>query len=201
MRLYLVGVPTKGGNPPEVLVRAAGLGESAGSTILSNIPSLSTSSISKKEVAEADAKGEVLLDHMNAFIIDGTVTDPQIGYTVAYALFRKKHLLYLLPRGRSLDPTLALLAKRKENQRYFQVRYHIPQTLAQYVNEFLRLLSLDPKDAETPSIKFTLRITPNIDQYLNWRARRKGIKKADFVRHLVDEELKNDKLYSLEKEK
>ena len=37
MRLYLVGVPTKGGNPPEVLVRAAGLGESAGSTILSNI--------------------------------------------------------------------------------------------------------------------------------------------------------------------
>lgn len=201
MKIYISGVPTKGGIPPAVLQKTAKYCSNTGATILSNIASLANTSLSVDEIAEADARGEALLDRMDAFVVDGTVSNPEIAYIVAYALFRRKSLLYLLPRGRSLDPTLALLAKRKENQRYFLIRYHIPQTLFVYVEEFLKLLSPDSERSEVPSIKFTLRITPHIDQYLNWRTQKEEAQKADFVRKLIEDELKNDTIYQKEKKK
>jgi len=42
---------------------------------------------------------------------------------------------------------------------------------------------------EKPTIKFTLRLTPSIDQYLDWKAEKNNLSKADYLRKLLKEKI------------
>jgi hypothetical protein len=45
---------------------------------------------------------------------------------------------------------------------------------------------------EIPRIKFTLRITPTIDEYLDWKSQEVKLKKADFLRDEIDQLIAKD---------
>ena len=42
---------------------------------------------------------------------------------------------------------------------------------------------------EVPSIKFTLRITPSLERYLQWKSQETGLSKADFLRDFLQKEV------------
>ena len=48
---------------------------------------------------------------------------------------------------------------------------------------------------EMPSIKFTLRLTPKVDRYLNWKAKRLKKTKADLLREWMGHLLSDDSEY------
>lgn len=201
MRIYILSSQTKGGGVSDALLKISAILKESGIMVLSNVKELSTNSLTNQEIVQAEHNGQILLDKVDAFIIDGSEPNPEAGYIIAYALFRKKYILYLMPGGKSLDHALAQLAKRKESAPYFHARHLAPQVLLRHIKDFLRLLSVEAKENEAPSIKFTLRITPKIDQYLSWRANRSGLKKADFLREMIDVEIKKDGYYKKEREK
>ncbi len=195
MRIYVAGTPTKSGGASTILEKIADQLFSSGIAVLSNIQAISKNTLPAQEVASAEKRGEVLLDHMHAFIVDGSSPDSQTGYITAYTLFRKKHVLYLLPQKRKVDQSLQMLAQNKSSSQFLHIRHWTDGTLPRHINDFLHRLSVSVKDSETPTIKFTLRITPSIDQYLSWRAKRSGAKKADFLRQMIDEEMEKDEYY------
>lgn len=199
LRIYLAGAKNKESRIPPVLDKIAALLKDSDAAVLSNIPELSINPLSSAEINQAEKEGKVLLDKMDAFIIDGSSGDSEIGYIVAYALFRKKHVLYLLPSGKDLDPALDHLSSRKEISPFFHLRHWTPQVLINHARDFIKLLSLEAGESEVPSIKFTLRITPKIDQYLTFRAKRSNAKKADFLRDLIEDEIKKDKFFNKER--
>lgn len=43
--------------------------------------------------------------------------------------------------------------------------------------------------AEVPSIKFTLRLTPTMERYLQWKSQQTGLSKADVLRNFVETDL------------
>ena len=201
LKIYIASAADDKGNPSEQIIKIADFLKTAGVLVLSNIKSLAAGSLSAQEVAHAESLGQILLDKVDAFIIDGTNPNSDAGHIIAYALFRKKHILYIIAGGRQLDYTLKLLTKRKESAPFFHVRRAAPQMLLRHTKDFMRLLSIEPKEAEIPSIKFTLRITPKIDHYLSWRASRSNVKKADFLREMIEGEVKKDEFYRKEREK
>ena len=201
LKIYLAAVADSKNNPSDQIIKIADFLKTTSVLVLSNIKSLASGSLSTQEVAQADSYGQILLDKIDAFIIDGTQSNSEAGHIIAYALFRKKHILYILPGGRQLDYALNLLTKRKESAPFFHVRRSAPQMLLRHAKDFMRLLSIEPKEAEIPSIKFTLRITPKIDHYLSWRASRSNVKKADFLREMIEGEVKKDDYYKKEREK
>ena len=195
MRIYITGTPTKSGGASTILEKIADQLFASGIAVLSNVSAVSKNTLPAQEIALAEKRGEVLLDHMHAFIVDGSSPDSQTGYITAYAIFRKKHVLYLLPQKRKADQSLQMLAQNKSSSQFLHIRHWTDGTLPRHINDFLRRLSVSAKDSETPTIKFTLRITPSIDQYLSWRAKRSGAKKADFLRQMIGEEMEKDEYY------
>lgn len=58
------------------------------------------------------------------------------------------------------------------------------------------------RNQEKPTIKFTLRLTPSIIEFLEWKASRSKLSKADYLRKLLKEEIMpNDKEYKKHLEK
>ena len=48
---------------------------------------------------------------------------------------------------------------------------------------------------ETPTIKFTLRITPRIERFLHWKTHNTKVSKADFLRELIERLIDQDEDY------
>lgn len=144
-------------------------------------------------IKAAEHRSEPLLEQMDALIIEGSSADSEIGYLLAFAIARKKPTLYLTDRTTSsFNPLRYLPAKSLPKN--LMLKTYTKEGLEGIVMTFLR--SIDAGAIrEVPSIKFTLRITPSIDKYLDWKTHNTDGTKADFLREEIDRMVKDDEQY------
>lgn len=141
------------------------------------------------------------LDRVDAIILEGTEPDPEVGYLLAYAIGQKKPLLHLTRKGHNLQNPLETFTKSHRLPSSLVMAHYDLKSLERIVVQFLGRLD-GITFAEVPNIKFTLRITPSIEQYLDWKAKQEKITKADFVRKILHNEvIPKDDAYKRSKQK
>lgn len=139
------------------------------------------------------------LDRVNAVIVEGTEPDPEVGYLLAYAIGQKKPLLHLTRKGHNRQNPLETFTKSHRLPSSLVMAHYDPKSLERIVVQFLERLD-GITFAEVADIKFTLRITPSIERYLDWKAKQGKMTKADFVRDVLNDEIiAKDEKYKLSK--
>lgn len=140
------------------------------------------------------------LDHahfesLDALIIDGSAEGSESGYLLAIALAHKKPVLYLLPKGTSIDASVDALTYNKEVKKYIRIVFYSPENLNTKVRAFLQYID-ENVGREAYTIKYTLRLSPRIDRYATWKSAQAKKNKADFIRDTMGDMMKNDEEYS-----
>lgn len=144
------------------------------------------------EAAESAARrGGSLLDLMDGLVIEGSTPDSEVGYLLAYAIAQKKPTLFLSERGSRGRQILRYLNERQIPKTCL-IRYYTEANLQWLIAEFLKTIDQSVV-REIPRIKFTLRITPTIEEFLDWKTRNTKVKKADYLRHEVERLIDQDK--------
>ncbi|MEK7518451.1 MAG: hypothetical protein AAB549_00820 [Patescibacteria group bacterium] len=128
--------------------------------------------------------GGSMLDKMDALIIEGSTPDADLGYLLAYAMTLRRPTLYLYDKDVSNRGVLKYLGDRQVPA-FIQVRSYGGDQAAKIVDEFLTGIMGEEADNE-PTVKFTLRITPSMERYLQWKAKQMKMTKADFLREQID---------------
>ncbi|USN53097.1 MAG: hypothetical protein H6760_02870 [Candidatus Nomurabacteria bacterium] len=148
-------------------------------------------SLDPASAQEIEAKGGTLLDAMDAIVIEGSTPDSEVGYLLAYAVAQKKPTIFLSERGSPGRQILKYL-NQKQVPKTCQIRYYTDDSLQWLLGDFLKTVG-KREVKEIPRIKFTLRITPTIDHYLDWKTQNTKLKKADYLRGEIEEIMKQDK--------
>jgi len=143
----------------------------------------------KDELEQMNATGEILMDKMDCVIIEASKPDQEIGYLLAYAISQKKPLLYLYQKGTPERVAYGYLTKKSVPE-FIQMKSYSSADLEGRIKEFINSIGAGIK--EKPTIKFTLRLTPRIERYLNAKAKKVNINKADYLREIVEELMKKD---------
>lgn len=144
---------------------------------------------SAEVIAEAKASDTPLMDQMNAFIIEGTAAEPEIGFLLAHAMAMKKPTLYLYQRG--TVPEIFQHLNRRELPKFILTEAYQPAQAQKIVLHFLHSVA-GQTIKEIPRLKFTLRLTGSQDEYLDFKTRNSKVSKADFLRDHLEERMAND---------
>lgn len=142
-----------------------------------------------ESLTRAEETRTPLLDQVDAIVLEGSTSDAQVGYLLAYAISTGKPCLYLYERRGSAQLFLHLkpaqVPKTVTAVRYTRVN------LAETIHEFLRTVT-DVEIHEAPRIKFTLRITKTIEQYLGYKTANTNVTKADWLRGEIERLMRED---------
>lgn len=161
----------------------------SGVLVVTNIDEVQAADFSEKELKRLKMTGENMLDKMDAYVIEASYPDPQIGYLLAYAMSQKKPAMYLVKKGTRVGPQLKRLPDN------IVIREYEPANIKEELLTFIRNLEKGFGES-VANIKFTLRITPQIERYLTWKAKRKKLSKADFLRdRILEDIIANDEDY------
>ncbi len=161
---------------------------------MSNLAQKNISGFSSQDLERIGQSGEVMLEKVDALVIEGTRPLPESGYLVALALAHKKSILYLVEKGASTNKNLMHLLKDKNTAKLINLVEYTEKSLDQEVLNFLQTVEKG-EGREIPSIKFTLRITPRIERYLYWKTHNTKISKADYLRNMIEGLIDEDKDY------
>ncbi|XOU94683.1 MAG: hypothetical protein ACNFW9_01310 [Candidatus Kerfeldbacteria bacterium] len=145
----------------------------------------------KEELENMQESGEILLDKMDCIIIEASQTDQEIGYLLAYAISQKKPLLYLYKVGTPEKVSFGYLNK-KNTPDFVRMASYTIKDLEQKVLQFIDEVGMGKGIKEKPTIKFTLRITSQMERYLDWKSKRKKVSKADFLRKILERMIEED---------
>lgn len=160
----------------------------AGVLVMSNKEEQMVAEFTKDDLEKINMTGENLLDKMDGLVIEASTADSEIGYLLAYAISQKKPVLYLYEKRIASKGNLLYISKKNTPPFVFIKPYQVESDLQKLVGQFISSIETGER-FEMPTIKFTLRITPRMENYLNWKSRRIGKKKADFLRKMIDEEI------------
>lgn len=167
----------------------------AGVLVMSNLVNKNIVGFSNQDLEKFDQSGEILLEKMDALIIEGSKTVPESAYLIALALAHQKPILYLSQKGKLINKNLIHLKKDKGANKFLNLEYYTDKALEKIVLDFLQTVEKG-EGKESPTIKFTLRITPRIERYLYWKTHNTKISKADFLRELIEKLIDEDENYS-----
>jgi len=145
----------------------------------------------KEELENMQESGEILLDKMDCIIIEASMADQEIGYLLAYAISQKKPLLYLYKKGTPEKTAFGYLNK-KNTPEFIRMASYTIQDLQQKVLQFVDEVGMGKGLKEKPTIKFTLRITPQMERYMDWKSKRKKKTKAEFLRNILERMIEED---------
>lgn len=145
--------------------------------------------VSAEVMAESRDHDVPLLEQMDSFIIEGTTSDPEIGYLLAHAIALRKPTLYLYRRG--TVPQVFSRLKQRELPGFVKVVAYEPEKVGGIVSAFLQTIA-GLTIREVPRIKFTLRITNAIEAYLHFKTHNTKLSKADYVRDRIEEVMAKD---------
>ncbi len=166
----------------------------ASNTVVASYSNAQLTDFSKEDLEQINMTGENLLDKMDALIIEASQPDTEVGYLLAYAMSQKKATLYLYEKGTDGKNALGYLSA-KSIPPHIRMKSYSPNELQGVLMDFLGLMEAG-QISEVPSIKFTLRITPQMERYLTWKSKQKKTTKADYLRLILTEELiKKDEEY------
>lgn len=185
MRAYFYGPPTSK-RPLLEAYRAIRDVCSRADVSLSTGVSRKDAELPPETIAQMTDAGAPLLDAMQAIIVEGSTADPQSGYLLAYALAEKRPLLYLYARG-EVAPEVLRYLNLKDIPKFVHITTYRPDTIAAIVERFLGKVG-DVTIREVPRIKFTLRLTDTLDQYLEFKTRNTKKTKADYLRERLERE-------------
>lgn len=141
------------------------------------------------------------MDLVDALIIEGSEPHSETGYLLAYAMTQKKPLLHLTLKGKARNNPLETFGKQHRVPSSIMMAHYDTATAEKVLMSFFgRLDGLVLP--EVPNIKFTLRITPSIERYLEWKTQNTDLSKADFLRKLLQEEvIARDETYQRKKKR
>lgn len=196
MKIYFFAAGTKE-HQQKRYDKITGYLKKLGCIVFTNLtdPDEYTQGFSKKELERIDQSGKVLLEYMDGIVIESGVPSTEIGYLIAFALSHTKPILYLAEHGSSLNKELESLGKDKNITKNLKISYYDILSLEKNVSEFVELVSGGKEMKEIPSIKFTLRITPSLEKYLDWKSKKSSQTKAEFLRDLLSDIKGGDRGY------
>lgn len=145
--------------------------------------------VSAEVMADSRANDVPLLEQMDAFIIEGTTSDPEIGFLIAHAIAMKKPTLYLYQRG--TVPQIFSRLSQRELPGYVKVLAYDDEKLGSAVLAFLKSIE-GVVIREVPRIKFTLRVTNSIEEYLHFKTHNTKLSKADYLRERIEQSMEQD---------
>ncbi len=145
--------------------------------------------VSAEVMADSREHDVPLLEQMDAFIIEGTTSDPEIGFLLAHAIALKKPAIYLYRRG-TVPQIFSRLSKR-ELPGYVKVVAYDDEKLGATILSFLKSIE-GVVIREVPRIKFTLRVTNTIEEYLHFKTHNTKLSKADYLREQIEKLMTDD---------
>lgn len=129
-----------------------------------------------------DGKSFESLAMVDMLILEITQGNPNVNYLLAQGVLQQKPTLCLYKKNREPRDLLNYLIKRG-TPKCITTHAYSEKSLANFVERFLAANTTLPNHLEdTPSIKFTLRLTPQVDRYLDWKAKKMNRSKADVLR-------------------
>ena len=156
------------------------------------------SNVEKKMVkGENEARKSISYDQIEAVIIEGTHIASDTVYIIATALAYKKPVLYLMEKGHQIPDQLSYIRKDKNLGKNFFLKFYksTGKEVEKVIFDFLGLLESGSLIKEKVNVKFTLRISPRIERYLNWKALNIKKSKAQYVRDTLNKTATEDKTY------
>lgn len=129
------------------------------------------------------------LERVDAFVLEGTEADTEIGFLLAHAMALKKPTLYLYQRG-TVAKILSHLSL-KELPNWIRLVSYQDRSLERQIEDFLQATggkAIKP----APRIKFTLRVTSLIEDFLRFKTVNTKTSKADWVRNWLEQVMAED---------
>jgi len=133
--------------------------------------------------------------NMDGLVIEGSDIASEVGYLIAMALVQKKPILFLLPKGKAMPDQIRGLKDDKNLKKLFLLNFYSDKNFEDLLLDFIDIIETGELRREVPTIKFTLRFTPRVERFLRWKSNKVKLSKADLLRKLVDEAIKNDETY------
>lgn len=124
----------------------------------------------------------------DAVFIRASDEDDQSTYLIALALAKQKPVLYFIEQGRRPPSAIRQLQEHELFRRLLRIIPFTKKSLERDIAKAVHGIE-DGTLAEVPTIKFTLRVTPSMERYLQWKSKKTGLSKADFLRQVVQEEI------------
>ncbi|MBI3120553.1 MAG: hypothetical protein HYZ08_02945 [Candidatus Kerfeldbacteria bacterium] len=134
------------------------------------------------------------LSLFHGLVVDISSPHEDVGFLIAHATFARLPVLALIGRNRSLRDLLDYVrsdVRRALIQEFDDRKTPVEDTVQQFIQRMQHPL----KKESAPSIKFTLRISPELSEYLEWKGRNVRIKKAEFLRHFLSQMMRDDAEY------
>lgn len=134
------------------------------------------------------------LEHVDAIILEISYPAEELHYILAQAIVLGRPTLCLYPRNREPQQVLLHLSKPgvpKSVQTKSYSSTNVREVLGKFLSSIDRTVTLQ----DIPNIKFTLRLTPAIEHYLEWLARYQKINKADYIRKLLKDDAEGNGNY------
>jgi hypothetical protein len=132
------------------------------------------------------------LDEVDLLVVEATHPTQQVSFILAQAILAQKPTLCLYAKNQPPRQLLSMIRKR-QRPRPIKTFSYTATTLAEAVHLFVT--RYNPKSIERddlPTIKYTLRLSPRIDRYLEWHAQRAKKSKADLLRALLARQAEGD---------
>ena len=134
------------------------------------------------------------LERVDAIVLEIAYPTDELNFILAQAIVLQKPTLCLFPKHR--EPHVMLNHLHKPNvPKSVITKCYTATTINEILAKFLQSIDRSVSIAENPTIKFTLRLTPAIDHYLNWLAHYKQLNKADYIRKLLKDDAEQNADY------
>jgi hypothetical protein len=128
------------------------------------------------------------LPRVDLIILHYQEDEQKLAYISALAIAQKVPVIFLIPKGNRVPEMLSYIQKNKSLEKYVRTSFYSRDSLKKSFQEALAHFELKVLQ-ETPTIKFTLRITPSMERYLKWKNKQTGKSKADFLREAIQEQI------------
>ncbi len=136
-----------------------------------------------------------VLDRVDGIVLDIANHSPNFHYLLAQSIVLQKPTLCLYPESSPPRDILKHLYRKNIPKTIHKVPY-TESSIRDIIRQFVT--SVQPaqrRTKETPNIKFTLRLTESLDEYLAWLSDNYNINKAEYIRKLIEQQRDNDSNY------
>lgn len=148
---------------------------------------------------EPEQAQQFFLDTVDALVLEITHPTQDIHFILAQAIIREKPTLCLYGKNQTPRDLLSFI-KKDERTKMIKTFSFVEDQLPEAVTSFIR--KHDPEYNEqfgAPEIKFTLRLTTSMNEFLEAKAAEQGSTKADIMRDIIRVELAKHKAASRKK--
>ena len=152
------------------------------------------SSIDDVPKSENNGFGFNALERVHAMILDISQPDPNVQYLLAQAIVQHKPTLCIYSKANVPRDIINYLSQ-KNIPASIKHKSYTSSSLEHVLEQFLQSTNTTLSSNETPSIKFTLRLTPTLDRYMKWLVDHRQANKAEYMRRLLTKAMKEDEEY------